>query len=287
MQKIVNLYRLNFPNQLLVLKYLFKRILHLKTSEEEKHINEYYFHLISFNGFLKTENEKEYISNYPNFDVTIKLRKRPSSDLNVFAQIYQYGDYKPLIEAFKTNFPDISSLNIIDAGCNIGLASVYLSNFFPKSNFIIIEPDSSNFESIGHNFELNDITNALKIKGGIWSKNSNLKIINDFRDKKEWSIRVEEANDEADLKAYSINYLVAEYDFDHIDILKIDIEGSEKEVFTGANADVTFLAKTKCIAIEIHDEFDCREEINEILSNHNFKFFDSGDLTIGINQSFL
>ena len=78
-----------------------------------------------------------------------------------------------------------------------------------------------------------------------------------------------------------------EYKFETIDILKIDIEGSEKEVFTGANADVSFLSKTKCIAVEIHDEFDCRDAIYSILTKYNFKYFDSGELTIGINQSFL
>lgn len=287
MQKITNLYRLNSSNKILVLKYLLKRILHLKTSEKERQINEYYFHLITFNGFLKEENEKDFVTNYPGFGVTIKVRKRPSSDLNVFAQIYQYNEYKPLVETFKKHFPNHETLNIIDAGSNIGLTSVYLSKHFPDSKFITIEPDSSNFESVSYNLETNGIKNAVKIKGGLWSKNTNLKIVKDFRDKNDWSIRVEETNEEADLKAFSIPFLMNEHKLDTIDILKIDIEGSEKEVFTGLNADVSFLDKTKCIAVEIHDEFDCREAIYKILKEYNFEFFDSGELTIGVNQSFL
>jgi FkbM family methyltransferase len=286
MQKLFHLHRLDSTNRNLVLKYLFKRICGRKTTEEERLVNEYYFHLISFNGFFRTENEKEYMSNYPNYGITIKLRKRPSSDLNVFAQIYHYGDYAPLVTVFKKNFPNnTSSLNIIDAGCNIGLASVYLSKFFPKSNFIIIEPDTSNFESIGYNFEMNDIANAVKIKGGLWSKNTNLKLVNDFRDKMDWSIRVEETKEETDIKAFSIPYLLQEHKFETIDILKIDIEGSEKEIFS--SADVSFLEKTKCVAIEIHDEFHCRELIYAVLKKYNFDYFESGDLTIGINQNFI
>ena len=286
MQKLLHLHRLNFPNQILVLKYLLKRILHLNTSEKERQINEYYFHLIVFNGFLKQENEKDFVSNYKDFETTIKLRTRPSSDLNVFAQIYQYFEYKPLVEAYQKHFPNCKALNIIDAGSNIGLTSVYLSKDFPNSNFITIEPDSSNFASVSYNLETNGVKNVVKIKGGLWSKNTNLKIVNDFRDKNDWSIRVEETNEEADLKAFSISYLMQEYNFETIDILKIDIEGSEKEVFTGSNADVSFLSKTKCIAVEIHDEFDCRDEIYAILTKYNFKYFESGELTIGINQSF-
>lgn len=287
MQKITNLHRLDIPNTILILRYLLKRILRLKTSEKEKQINEYYFHLISFNGFLKQENRKSFVSYYPDFKATIKLRKRPSSDLNVFAQIYQYDEYKPLVEAYKRHFSHDKKLNVIDAGSNIGLTSVYLSKYFPTSDFITIEPDSSNFESVVFNLETNGIKSATRIKGGLWSRNANLKIVNDFRDQKDWSIRVEETDEDADLKAFSINYLMKEYKFEIIDILKIDIEGSEKEVFTGKAADISFLAKTKCIALEIHDEFDCRADINAILKNYNFKCFESGELTIGINQNYI
>ena len=287
MQKILNLHRLNAANQILVLKYLLKRILRLKTSEKERQINEYYFHLINFNGFLKQENDNNFVSNYPDFEALIKLRKRPSSDLNVFAQIYQYQEYKPLVETFQKHFTNDKILNIIDAGSNIGLTSVYLSKYFPNSNFITIEPDTSNFDNVTYNLEANGIQNAVIIKGGLWSKNTNLKLVNDFRDKNDWSIRVEETKEVGNLKAFSVNYLMEKNQFETIDILKIDIEGSEKEVFTGSNADVSFLSKTKCIAIEIHDEFDCREAINQILTSYNFKFFESGELTIGINQSFL
>ncbi|MCF6132670.1 FkbM family methyltransferase [Flavobacterium wongokense] len=287
MQKITNLHRLDLPNTLLVLKYLLKRALHLKTSEKEKQINEFYFNLISFNGFLKQENNKNFVAYYPDFGVTLRLRKRPSSDLNVFAQIYQYEEYKPLVETFQKHFPNDKKLNIIDAGSNIGLTSVYLSKFFPNSNFITVEPDSSNYESINFNLNSNGIENVSKIKGGLWSRNTNLKIVNDFRDQKDWSIRVEETNEDGDLKAFSIQHLMKENRFETIDVLKIDIEGSEKEVFTGSYADVSFLAQTKCIAIEIHDEFDCREAINQILKDYNFRCFESGELTIGINQSYL
>lgn len=287
MQKITNLYRLDLPNTLLVLKYLLKRVLHLNTTEKEKQTNEYYFHLISFKGFLKQENKNNFVAYYPDLGATIRLRKRPSSDLNVFAQIYQYTEYKPLVEAFQKHFPNDKKLNIIDAGSNIGLTSVYLSKHFPGSNFITIEPDTSNFESISYNLQTNGIQNVAQIKGGLWSKNTNLKLVNDFRDKKDWSIRVEETNEEGDLKAFSLNYLMKEHQFETIDILKIDIEGSEKEVFTGVGADVSFLAKTKCIAIEIHDEFDCRADIYTILKEYNFEFFESGELTIGFNGNFV
>lgn len=285
MKKIVQLYRLNLGNVLLVLKYLLKRTFHLKTNLNERQINEFYFHLISFNGFLKQDNPKDFVSYYPDFGVTLKIRKRPSSDMDVFSQIYRYLEYKPVVETFQKHFPTEKKLNIIDAGSNIGLTSVYFSKFFPDSNFVSIEPDTSNFETMSFNLLQNGIQAVDRVKGGIWSVNSFLKIISDFRDKNDWSFRVEESSVETDLKAFSINYLMEKNNFQYIDILKMDIEGSEKEVLTSIKADVSYLSKTKCVAIEIHDEFKCREAIYEVLKKYNFEFFNSGELTIGINQS--
>lgn len=285
MQKLTQLHRLDVSNKWLILKYLLKRGLHLKTTEKERMVNEFYFHLIRLNGFLKEDNPKDFVAHYSNLDATIKLRKRPSSDLNVFNQVYEYKEYQPVVEVFMKSFPMITKLNFIDAGSNVGLTSVFFSKFFPDSRFINIEPDTSNFETMSYNLSANRIQSVEKVKGGVWSTNSYLKIVSDFRDKNDWSFRVEETLEPTNIKAFSINHLIEKNDFPFIDILKIDIEGSEKEVLTSPKADVSYLSKTKCIAIEIHDEFDCREAIYDVLRKYNFEFFNSGELTIGINTN--
>jgi hypothetical protein len=65
----------------------------------------------------------------------------------------------------------------------------------------------------------------------------------------------------------------------------MDIEGSEKQVFTSPSSNLDFLKITKCIALEIHDEFDCRSDIYKVLNDFDFKLFNQGELTIGINQN--
>ncbi|HLA56211.1 MAG TPA: FkbM family methyltransferase [Flavobacterium sp.] len=287
MQKITNLYRLDFSNKMAVLSYLLKRIFRLKTTERERQVNDYYFHLITLKGKLAIETDTTFTANYPKLNVTAKTRKRPSSDLNVFDQIFKYLEYKPVAEAYIENFKSQNGLKIIDAGSNIGLTSVYLSRFFKDAEFVCIEPDQSNFEVLSFNLEANKVEMAHKVLGGVWSKNTNLRIVQDFRDRNDWSFRVEETAEETGLKAFSIPSIIEKYQFSTVDILKIDIEGSEKEVFLGTNADVSFLAITKCIAIEIHDEFDCRDAIYKVLEKYGFTFFNSGELTIGINRNFL
>ena len=136
------------------------------------------------------------------------------------------------------------------------------------------------------NYNLKEIVNFnfIKINGAILSSNSKIKVVNDFRDKADWSFRVEASNDSNSLQAYTLNHLATTNNFNYMDILKIDIEGAEKELFTSSTYNLEFLNITKCIAIEIHDEFDCRQEIYSILANYGFTFFDEGESTIGINE---
>jgi FkbM family methyltransferase len=287
MQKIIHLYRLDFSNRIIVIKYLFKRIFKLKTTTNERLINDYYYHLIKLQGFFKEQTENYFIAYYPKWKATIKTRKRPSSDLDVFAQVFGDLEYKSVVDNFKANFKTNQSLRIIDAGSNIGLTTLYFSRFFADAEFICIEPNVSNLDVLTFNLDANSIANTHKIRAGVWSKNTNLNIISDFRGHYDWSYRVVEAENETDLKAFSIPYLVEKFNWDSIDILKMDIEGSEKEVFTNPASDISFLAITKCIAIEIHDEFDCREAICKILKNSGFSLFNSGELTIGVNQNWI
>lgn len=288
--KLSNLYRLNTKSALMVLVYLFKKVLRIKVSTTENEMYILYNYLLNNDGYLKEETATSYTCIFKkNREKTIVLRKNPSSDLAVFNQVYGWLEYQKVVETYQNNFnyKHENELNIIDAGSNIGLTSLYFLDYFKQINLISVEPEKENFKVLQSNLQ-NIPTNckAEQINGGIWSSDTFLKIVRDFRDQSDWSFRVEETNNPNDIKAYSINTLMKKNSWDCIDILKIDIEGSEKQIFDLQNSDVSFLSKTKCIAIEIHDEFNCRETIYKVLSDYNFTYFNNGELTIGMNQNF-
>ncbi len=236
-------------------------------------------------SLLTIEETKEIFTiKFKNTNQIAIIRKNPSSDLNVFNQIFRDNEYAKVIELFEANF-DNSDLNIIDAGANVGYTSLLFSNHFSEVSIIAIEPSDANFTILKENITLNNI-NAKLINGGIWSKNAYLKIVRDFRDLSDWAIRVEESEVATDLKAYSISEIINEANWKTIDILKMDIEGSEKNVFE-KKADTSFLKITKCIAVEIHDEFDCRTTIYEVLNQYGFTLTNVGETTIGINNNFI
>jgi FkbM family methyltransferase len=223
-----------------------------------------------------------------NYKYEITLRKEPSSDLNVFHQMFQGEEYKPLVELIFNDNKIKGPLSILDAGGNVGLASIYFNCYFPGSHFIIVEPEQENFNILERNIQRNNLLNNTKlIKGGVWYREAYLNTARNFRDGNDWSVTVEESEKPTDLKGFSILSLMDKFNFNLLDILKIDIEGAERYLFEDPLKASSFLAKTKYIAMEIHDEFKCRSDIYSCLKKNNFDFFDADELTIGKNMALL
>lgn len=277
-----NRHRVSIKNFIKLLIFQLKRVFKIRNTPEWYGLKEVFLKLIHVDGKMIHEDKDFYYNELKNLH--FKLRKRPSSDISVFGQIFEEEEYQIVIQTYIENFKE-NPKNILDAGSNIGLTTLYFNNKLNSANIICVEPDDDNFDILKYNLNSNRIEANL-YKAGLWSKNTNLKIINDFRDKKEWSVRVKES-ETGDLKAITIHTLLEEHQWKFIDILKIDIEGAEKEVFNALNSNLSFLKKTKCIAIEIHDEFNCRQEIYDILNKYHFKCCSSGELTIGVNQQLL
>jgi FkbM family methyltransferase len=285
MNKFTSFKRLNSSNVRIVVIYLIKIILQIKPTREERDIYILYDVLIAVDGSVVEETKNSFILDFKTFFTKrVKIRKRPSSDMDVFRQINVFKEYLPVVKTYQEHFFNDKEyvLNIIDAGSNIGLTSLFFLDFFKNAKIICIEPDSENFKTLA--FNLNNNYSIIKINGAIWSSNTKIKVVNDFRDKLDWSCRVEETVETSGIQAYSINHLIEANKMQLIDILKIDIEGSEKEIFNLKTSNLDFLKITKCLAIEIHDEFNCRVAIYTILNNYGFSYFEEGELTICINE---
>ena len=269
---------------MVILSYYVFKLLGRNPNKIQKEINNLYNSLIHVNGKIIEETQELFRIKFRNTNQIVTIRKSPSSDLNVFNQVFRDNEYSKVIELFKVNFDEIK-ITIIDAGANVGYTSVLFNKHFSDASIIAIEPSENNFKILKENVSANNI-NAKLIQGGVWSTNAYLKVVRDFRDLSDWAIRVEETNTITDLRGYSISEIATDANWKTIDILKIDIEGSEKKVFE-KDADTSFLKMTKCIAIEIHDEFDCRDAIYKILNEYGFSLSNVGETTIGINSNFV
>jgi FkbM family methyltransferase len=235
---------------------------------------------------LLEHSESNLEKNTINFEGILYVIRENTSDFQVFDQIILQRSYQNLVDCYKRTFGQEANL-IYDLGANVGYSALFFNKSFGnRCNIKCFEPFDANFNVLKSNIALNKLSNIEVFHNAIWDKNSFLKFNRDFRDNKEWSITISEGN-ENDYDIIGLS-LVELFDKENkIDILKIDIEGTEKVLFENTEYAKKLLRNVKCICIEIHDEFGCRDFVYNNLSNSNFLFFDYLDLTIGFNTNLI
>jgi FkbM family methyltransferase len=212
-------------------------------------------------------------------NISVEARSYPSSDLGILFQVLGKEEYRPVVDLVK-KLGLQQPLRIIDAGANVGYATLYFCAAFPDAIVAAMEIDSNNAQQLSKQIMANGHTKVHVLRNALWSRDANLQIKRDFRDQSECSFYVEEIVDASDVVGYSIATVCAKMGWDSIDILKIDVEGGERYLFaTDALAD-ELLRSTRILAIEIHDEFKIRPAIFRHLQRNGFSHFDHGDLTI-------
>ena len=210
----------------------------------------------------------------PGLKATLCLRPK-TSDLATFYQVFVNGEY-------NVKFPDDARI-IVDAGANVGMFSLFAKSRFPDSKIVCIEPDASNYQVLQKNLAAYE--NVYLENAGLWNRETGLRIHDKF-EMGNWAMVVEETDEEADLHAVSMESVMHKHALDRIDILKIDIETSEKAVF-GSNYE-NWLPKVRMIIIELHDwmEPGCAkpffEAINKCFSSYEYGM--KGENTIIINK---
>jgi len=210
----------------------------------------------------------------PEYPFPLKLRKH-TSDEPTFRQIFLNTRYNISIE--------FEPLKIIDGGANIGYSSVFFAHKYPKAEIIAIEPDKSNFELLQYNTA--NYAQVKNVNSALWHKSAFLKIANPNTEK--WAFQVIETN-KGDVNSFdscSIQDLMNLNSWDHIDILKLDIEGAEKFIFS-ENYEL-WLPRTKILIIELHERMQpgCTEIFYQAIKKYDFKESISGENLVFQNRN--
>jgi len=245
-----------------------------------------YRHLLIFgrSGFLvfwKIKNKSTNDIKISKVRTPISLRSG-TSDIPLFYEIFWKNEY-----GFNLSFEPV---NIIDAGANIGLAALFFANKYPNTKIISIEPEKSNFDLMLMN--INDYPNIIPLRKGL-SNLSNQKNEVYESDKGKWGFTtglVSESlhqDDERIISTISIDDIMAMYNLAYLDIVKIDIEGAEKELFESNYEN--WLSKTRCLVIELHDrlKLGCSKNFFNAIGRYNFSLSQKGENLILINQDLL
>jgi len=230
----------------------------------------------------KVENSGRRVLNYfaqKIFQLKYKplIIRKGTTDRDVFWSIFVLNEFKLPIK--------INPKLIVDAGAYSGLSTLYYASKYPSAKIIAIEPEKSNFSLLEE--QTKNLPNVQRINAGLWSKNAFLKILNPDVDK--WAFRITEVDETSnyDVKAITINEVLKQSGFDKIDILKLDIEGSEKELFTN-NYD-SWINKVNIIVIELHDRIieGCTESLYNAIDITQWDEYITGEKVLLIRKELI
>lgn len=166
---------------------------------------------------------------------------RPASDLGIFHQVFIHDEY-----GFEI---DGEVATIVDAGANIGCASIYFARRFPAARIVAIEPMPSTFEMLERNIV--NRPNISARNAALWSENEQIELVDEWQN--HLAVRVQRCSDSSGrvlVNGLTMWDIAELFPSGVIDILKIDIEGAEDEVFAAAPE---WLEKVGHIIIEFHD----------------------------------
>lgn len=218
--------------------------------------------------------------NLPN-PVQLHLR---TQDMPMLFEIFKREDYRLPIEKSLTE-----TAVVVDLGANIGLASVFFQqNYYPNARFIAVEPSPKNLVVLQKNLMsaipkaeiapvvISDKTGMVRIDDG--EVGFNVHIIKEKNEKSlgnaqntegsllEFKIQNSKLKGDKDdvgteVLALPMSKIMEDLHISHIDLLKMDIEGTEKAVLRDAAA---WLPKVRALIVELHGDYsetDLRRDI--------------------------
>lgn len=207
------------------------------------------------------------------------LRVMPGTlDHASFEEIFLDGEYDIPYPRFET-----AKLHILDAGANTGFASIFFANKFPDSEIVAIEPEDSNILRLRENVA--PYKQVKIVDGAVWFEDTHLDLRDEGWGTRGFMVGQSTDNEMNKVAAFSIDSLMQQAGWNRIHILKMDVEGSEKEIFEKNYAN--WLPKTQCLIVETHDRMKegCTDALNAAMKNFNFSSFAQGENLIFVNQN--
>ena len=197
--------------------------------------------------------------------------------MHVFQQIFLYDDYKIGALDFEPRY-------IIDAGAYVGYASLFFNNEYPQAEIVSIEPSGANFPTLEQNTK--NIERIKRYNTGLWHKETWIKIID--RKTGNWGFMIQEVaeNEDHDLKTITVDTILKDTGWPRIDIFKIDIEGSELELFT--HNFQSWIGKVRIFIIEFHDRIKpgTSDAFRTAIAPFQWNEFQRGENLIFIRKDF-
>lgn len=172
-----------------------------------------------------------------------------TSDFTTLLEVFAEGEYASVA---KHVLQPVSL--VVDLGLNIGMASLYLSTLFPESRYVGVEPAESNIQIAKRNLGHLARRGKLNIYRGFIGGSARTAVI-DPRATRNNEYRMTDTLNSSGtaIPVITMPWLLKQENVSHIDLLKCDIEGAERELFGNCR---DWIRNVTYLVIELHDGLD-------------------------------
>jgi FkbM family methyltransferase len=168
---------------------------------------------------------------------------------------------------------------IVDCGANVGYVSILFASRYPGAQVVALEPEASNVAILRRNAAA--YANIDVIEGAVWSTNGRLRIRNVGAAYDAFQV---EPDAQGEIRAFTIDSLMRRYGATDVDVLKIDIEGAEREIFRERPS---WLEHVRILLIELHDRFEpgCSKAFYDAIAGYDFVEIKRGISFVFVNRA--
>lgn len=171
---------------------------------------------------------------------SVTLRSH-TTDISVLKELLVGDSYEPLPA-------DLEVETVVDLGANVGLSYRWLRSRYPRAKFVCVEPDPGNLEILRANVRAVDegaVIHGVCVGG----RERRVELATTSG---EWGFRMADAADpDAGIDVMTMDALLQNAGFDHIGVLKCDIEGAEAEVFADCRS---WIGRVDAMSVECHSD---------------------------------
>jgi len=188
--------------------------------------------------------------------------------LYTFREIFENGLY------FSHNFYEPSPDDVvIDIGANIGFFTLYLNQRAPGITVHCFEPASPTFERLRTNVWLNRLESRTRLHRYAVSGDNGIAYLAHHQHSVERSL-LRESGDAAlaeEVESLTLARALSVCGVDHVDMLKIDIEGAEVELILNSKPDTW--RQIERVVLEFHGMLrpGCRQVLIDALRERGFR----------------
>lgn len=228
--------------------------------------------LLAISSYRVFGQPREVATRPPGFPHRIHLRLK-TTDMSAYSEILLRGLYD-----FELPF---TPKTVVDAGANIGMASIYFAHRYPEAKIVAIEAEGANFDMLAKN--VRPYSQITPVHAALWNRDGEISVTTPNPDTGafgEWGF-VTHDGPGSKVRAITMPTLMKEMQIPSIDLLKMDIEGAEKEVFESCN----WVDNMRCMMIELHDRHKpgCSEAVHSACAG--FSVSQREDTTVYLKEA--